>query len=300
MIMHNRLSSLFFFLLTLAASPLSLIKVSSAFPTGAGGCNGGGAAVGGSHLDGSKTIESGTLTDGDYQVLIDGVLLEEGGSDVTISVGQDAVITVESGATPFRGILIRVEADSVDAADVAALEPGDNLQLAGACEAPVVGATHTINDEKTSASAILRFDEVTDFSLDITIVLENDDAESVFFYKGFRGAAVGDDDAAAATDDAAAVPTVVPTTSLAPTLAPSSSTDAPSDMPSSQPIVLLEPTVEPMDDMTMEPTVEPGTFAPVSFSSPTASQAAASVTSSKKMVLVATTIMGVLGVMVLV
>ncbi|GKY90714.1 hypothetical protein MPSEU_000044800 [Mayamaea pseudoterrestris] len=281
--------------LLLAASLLasSTFHYATAFPTGAGGCSGGGAAVQGEHLDGSKDLTSGSLEEAGFQVLLDGTQLSES-DDFVIEVGKDAVLTlVATGGTPFKGVLMRVEASDVDVQDTAALTPSDNVQNAGVCAAPVGGVTHFNNDEKTSASATLRFDTATDVTLDVTVVVANDDSESIFYYQGFTGAAAGDagaspgddgtnggDDAMNGDDNNAMSPTDAPNangatddnsntdddaptiapTAASPTMPPSMAASSPEpSMASSSPTLATTTTSAPSDVPSAAPTVPPGT-----------------------------------------
>ena len=232
---------------------ISLFHSVAAFPTGAGGCGGGGAAVGGTHLDGSKTLTSGSLAEAGFSLLLDGSALE---NNFVLDLDSDSILTlVATGGTPFKGVLMRVEATDVDVQDTAALTPDDNVQAAGVCEAPVGGVTHSNSDDKTTASATLRFETATEITLDVTVVVQNDDSASVFYYESFSGtagdAAAGTDDAAAPTDDATATDDAAPTadsTTQAPTAEPTASTPT---MPPS----LAATTTEPSQVPTLVPTL---------------------------------------------
>ena len=145
-----------------------------AFPSGAGGCMGGMAAVEGFHLDMSngRPVVGGTLADGAIRVTVGDVLLDVDTVN-EIPIGQDLLVGVEADDISFLGVLVRLQApDGVDT--TSALIPEANVGPASVCVPPVVGITHTNDDEKTMATGTLRFDEEIDgITLDVTIVFLN-------------------------------------------------------------------------------------------------------------------------------
>jgi hypothetical protein len=234
----------------------------SAFPSGAGGCGGGSAAVRGSHLQ--SGFETGSLGDGGFQVILDGDTLSPG-DQVSFTVGEDHVLTV-SGS--FLGILVRLAAaDGVDTS--AALSEDSNLlQDASACSAPVVGITHNSRVGKNGAEVILRLDEPSLVTLDITVVLGNGGGESIFYYSGFALAAVDASTSApsvsppVSTTDPTPVPTLAPTpvpTAL-PSSSPVSATGVPSWSPSELPSLLTSAPSSVQVDASVEPSSEASSF----------------------------------------
>jgi hypothetical protein len=208
---------------------------------------GGQATVSGFHLQegNGKTIETGSLEDGGFEVILDGDTLSP--SDrMSFAVGEDHVLTV-SGR--FLGILVRLEAD--DGVDTsAALSEGSNrLQNAGVCAAPVVGITHNSNAVKNDAEVILRLDEASEVALDITIVLANDNVESIFYYSGFALAAVDPSDAESGAPSSA--PSWIPST------LPSSTPVSASSVPSLSPSELPSVSPSPLPSLSNPPSIRP-------------------------------------------
>jgi len=145
-----------------------------AFPSGAGGCDGPGVpAVGGLHTDESngRPVVQSTLADGAIEVTIGDLTLNPDSVN-EIPVGEDLLIAVEALDIGYLGVLMRLQVDGIDTEG--ALLPGANTQDASVCTAPVVGITHTDNEEKTLSTGTLRVDE--SFSggvLDVTVVFIN-------------------------------------------------------------------------------------------------------------------------------
>lgn len=86
----------------IALLTLSLVD---AFPSGAGGCQGGMAAVGGNHLDdfdGDRLVGTGPLSEPGLVATIGGFVLDPNvATDLPIS--EDLTIAVEAMQIPFKG-----------------------------------------------------------------------------------------------------------------------------------------------------------------------------------------------------
>jgi hypothetical protein len=188
-------------------TPLLLLGVAlngaSAYPSGAGGCSGGQAAVQGSHLQ--SGYETGPLGNGGFAVILDGNTLDPA-VGVSFTAGEDHTLTVTGS---YTGILVRLQADSGVDTSAALSETSSFLQDASVCNAPVVGISHNSRASKSGAEIILRLDEPSDVTLDITVVLENDSGGSIFYYSGFGLRAV---DPPETISSASGTPTPAPVT----------------------------------------------------------------------------------------
>jgi hypothetical protein len=157
----------------------------SAYSSGAGGCAGGVAAVQGSHLDKTKSeYMTGSLKKGNYNVTVGGRNLVVGKA-TNITTNKAYTITVK-GKQPIKGILIRVETPAKYMLDPV----GNLLQDAVACAAlnkpAVQGITHKSSVNKASASAkLMVMAPANGIKMDITVVLDNDSAESIYYYSKY-------------------------------------------------------------------------------------------------------------------
>jgi hypothetical protein len=250
-------------------------QLATAFPSGAGSCPEGMAAVGGDHLNPAYTITTGGLAEGNLQLAINGRVLLSG-TRINLLSGVEHSWTLSSrDQNGFRGFLLRLSGtDQVDTT-VALSSADTNVQEAlDACIVAqgVGGVTHTDNDVKTGVSGVLRLDEVaSNLLLDVTVVIENRNSVSTFFYSGYtiflRGDVMGNVSTDAPTfamlttsptpQPSTSMPTIIPTT-LIPTSNP---TLAPTQQPSST-VGTTSPTFRPVSMATTAPTSSP-TFSSV-------------------------------------
>lgn len=236
-----------------AAAALALSgKMASALPTGAGGCDAG-DAVGGTHLNRDQ-LETGTLAENGFEVRLDGELLipEE---PFDFSVGDDHTIqlTATFDGTFFRGFLIRLEGDIFVDTTQALIPPAENgeIQQSELCidDQDVGGLTHTNRADKTSISGILNLDlEAQDLQMDVTMVVQNVQAISEWYYAGYTLNAVSES----------------VSESVAPTEAPAS--ESPTEAPASESPGSESPTAG--EASSEAPTVTPETDAPTITPSP--------------------------------
>lgn len=227
----------------------TLPRGSVSFPNGAGGCAGGEAAVDDFHLQGGmgKTIETGSLENNGFEVSIDGNVLDPN-EPYIFTIGVDHVLLVE-GRDRFLGILVRLEAEDDGVDTIGALdENSNNLQEADACIRAVVGITHTNNNRKRDAEIILRLDETTAATLDITLVLANNVDESIYYYSGYNLEAIEQPSnspsiSSAPSNALSASPSSSPSLSPSesPSFRPSGSPVAPSSNPSASPSLSFLP-----------------------------------------------------------
>lgn len=192
----------------LATLVLAMPWQAEAYPTAAGKCPAGEAAVSNSHImttDG-KTITNGTLAEGGFSVLLNGQPLE--GNAFRVEQEETLTITTTESST-FRGFLIRIAPPEGTVADVRdALQPvfissdeeadtatDTDTQLATltCVEVEQVGGlTHTSNNDKMEVSGTLLVEQaISGLSIDITVVGENSDDSSTYWYSHFDLKAIG-------------------------------------------------------------------------------------------------------------
>jgi hypothetical protein len=291
-------------------SLLLLVDPATAWPKGAGGCEGGVAAVGGLHLDKSdgRAVAPGDLFQGVIRVTIQGQELDPA-TPKDVPTNEDLLITVEAGDLPYLGLLIRLEApNGVDTKG--ALVKGANTQNSGQCKPPIVGITHFNREEKKMATGTIRFDEEVDgVQLDVTVVFINSDQGSAYVYSrlpvNFRNAANNTTSAPTATGFNNSTETKAPTSSPATenatgtTAAPTSketsgTTAAPAPMetsgsgspltnPSTIPSTI--PSTSPQAGATVAPTNAKNTTSVPAPATPTASTTAPPLTTAPTLML---------------
>jgi hypothetical protein len=247
----------------------------TAFPNGAGSCPPDKAAVGGIHLEASS-VTTGSLRDNRLIIEINGRELSTN-STLTLKSGVDHNwILVSNSGAGFRGFLIRLDARTRGVDTTVALSSANgNVQEAfTACieVEGVGGLTHTDNALKTSVVGTLRLDEeASDLQLDVTVVMENRNGNSVYYYSAYQ-LNINDSGTPppAATEapttpppltpePTTSVPTTVSPATKAPTVAPFTAvpTAAPGT-PTAAPSTISPTTQEPTSTNPPEPT----TFAP--------------------------------------
>lgn len=156
---------------------LVVVKRAIAYPTMAGGCDGGVAAVGGPHLIGAV---NGSLADGNYSLFINNNVIDPTLSLTNFMSGKKYLISVRSSSsTTFRGALIRAE---MDASSDFTLEPETNGQLASVCSAPILGVCHTNNKNKTELGAKFSTNSTGTLFLDVTVVKSNNAVDGSRYY----------------------------------------------------------------------------------------------------------------------
>jgi len=236
-----------FAVLILLTTPFgnTFLRPVMAFPTAAGGCDGGQPAIGGNHLDPTREIINGTLEDYNITIQVGNQILSPN-TVTTIVQGEPYEIKVEAPEQIMRGILIRLEAPA-DVDTTAALIPGARTQIAEVCEAPIVGLCHFRNNPKLTFLGTMELDaipgqsETYSFSLDVTVVFRNWASLSWYAYTGYQLQAEPNPE------------------TLPPTNAPS---DMPSDVPSDMPSDV--PSTIPSDSPSLVPTAS---FIPTSIAS---------------------------------
>ncbi|CAB9501064.1 expressed unknown protein [Seminavis robusta] len=177
----------------------SLFSGVSALSSGAIGCNGDEPAVGGTHTDAAvrPLQKTGDFASGSLTFAINGVPLDpDVPFDAPIGMAHTWTLTVDLDglqSRPFRGFLVRVGGGdgNVGADDALEIldESGADVQEALVCAAQpgVGGLTHTSNDEKTCVMGALVLEELnTNIPVDVTVVIENREEKSAYFYNQFK------------------------------------------------------------------------------------------------------------------
>jgi hypothetical protein len=237
---------------------LLIVHPSDSYPTGAGGCDGNGPAVGGVHLQ--RNGERGSLSEAHVSLTVDDILVDDAGN-ITISAGTSHTFVLSGVINPFKGYLFRLESTS-DVDTTGALLPVINdalSQVADVCVSPVVGVTHTSDDFKTEAAAIIDIDQEASFILDLTVVTLYDQQDgSDFYYSQFQVNVVTGN----SVPTSGQVPSISPITvfsldSLFPTLAETATNGfvIPSSFPSLDVEVSGSPVSQPLDSASAAPSM---------------------------------------------
>ena len=244
-------------------------KKVQAFPVGAGGCAGGMPAVSGFHLNitNGRNVMGASLTDGAILVQIGSTLLNAS-AVVRFPVGEDLPISVavNSSDLPYKGVLVRLEAPA-GVSTSAALMPGMNTDVAEICFDPIIGITHTDNSTKTVSAGTIRFDEeVSNVTLDITVVFINDVNFSAFAYDRFTVTFTAAASPITAPPTPMATPIMSPISAVSPIASPTALTPvAFSDYPSRVPFAVPVPISITSESPSRVPAAAP---VPISIASP--------------------------------
>lgn len=183
-----------------------------AFPGGAAACPANEAAVKGSHTQPEKSINTGSLEDGGFQMTltlpggVSSVISASNGID--FGIGQDHIMTLSTTLPDegmFKGFLLRLgpgddSASTASTTESLQVSAEDNTEVKIATSVcidneGVAGLTHTDATEKTTATGVLRMDEVaSNLILDVTVVVLNQGAESEYYYTQYVLNAIEADD----------------------------------------------------------------------------------------------------------
>jgi len=159
-----------------------------ALPTGAVSCEEGKAAVNGLHLQ-QTTVLTGPLAQDNIEFQINGVALQPG-VPFDIELGVDYKWKLLTAGTFFRGFLIRLGNgdDQVDTRQSLATDSNTAKVAQTACvDAFMVGGiTHSSNVLKNLEEGVLRVHLPSqNMPLDITVVIQNRNSYSIYYYSGF-------------------------------------------------------------------------------------------------------------------
>lgn len=173
-----------FVLLSVALSTTLLIGSAQAGPGGAGSCPKGMPAVGLSHLRENAT--TGSLADGGLTFTIGNTTMTTG-ETFDAGVNEEWTFNVAASALPFKGILVRLECLTNLTGAITSDDP--LLHDAAVCDTTpgdfVVGLTHNSRDEKDSVDMTVALGVATTVSVDITVVMYNNDTGSAYYYDQF-------------------------------------------------------------------------------------------------------------------
>ena len=223
--------------LLLALALSTVPRAAEAYPTAAGSCPAGMVAVQSPHVGADRPETTGSLADGGLVLWMNGVPL---GDDKPASFRVGEVNLLELTGPAFRGFLIRVgpPAGADNAVDLReaifpASDDDTTSQIADAtCVSTeqVGGLTHTSRDDKTNVTGSLLVESAIEgLSIDVTVVLSNEDTNSTYFYSNFVLNAVQavDPEAPVAAPPTTRFPTTMP--SLAPTMGPNTTDSSGTD-----------------------------------------------------------------------
>jgi hypothetical protein len=189
--------------LPIAALILLISRDANAFPTGAGGCLGGGAAVGGGHLS-SSNIVTGSLLDARIHFELDGdELLEDGPLYARVNKSTPLTMTAPYSGKGIKGFLIRLSSSDTAATSDYDLTDALSLPIVSEERQPFIetkvveslcedsgaaGLTHINANPKYIIKGELLITQSieSDLLLDVTAVLENSDSKSEYYYSQFR------------------------------------------------------------------------------------------------------------------
>lgn len=219
------------------------VNVGNAYINGAGSCDAG-VPVQGSHVL-NEQLGGGPLSDNGFQVKLNGATLDsESQNDVPISeTAQQLQLVAAAENTFFRGFLVRIEGDGVDTTEYLDIAEGDEeIRIVSLCVIVegVGGVSHTNNDPKTEATALLRLPEVAmNLRMDVTMVVQNRDGQAEWYNSRYILNAGG----ATVAPTISHAPSPVPTITSLPTVSPQ-----PTDrLISSQAPSVLDGTAMPSD-----------------------------------------------------
>lgn len=139
----------------------------SAWPTGAGGCPAGEAAVGGGHKA-RMPGDLGALEEGNFTLTLDGDAVS---SDAAVPVSAGTEYTLSLSGAEFRGFLFRLQLNGTDASTF--ISPGTvgdpQATSPGVCDEGIGAVTHSMNDAKTEATAVLNIASPGTYTMDVTV-----------------------------------------------------------------------------------------------------------------------------------
>lgn len=171
----------------------SMVIVES-FPTGSGSCIGNEPAVSGSHIESdSKNVTNGTLIDYNYILYLNGYELQPGYDYMTyFEINETYTLEIMSNTANMTGCFIRLEIEesgnnNTSPKDIMVVESLNNTIISSMCDDynDAYGLTHFNNDEKTICSGSFIVNTPSIINIDITIVIENDDDESIYAYNRY-------------------------------------------------------------------------------------------------------------------
>lgn len=236
--------------------------------------------MGGSHRSRTQ-VGGGPLSDHGLELRLDGTKLQAGNvSQVVVGTSYSLELFATISTNTFRGFLMRLESPNVDTIEAMSVPENPNgIQVSEYfCVGieGVGGLTHTTSNDKTQVSGLLQVDETAvNFTLDVTVVVQNRQGVSEWYYSQFLLQAISLLSPTPAPVVPTKPPTMTPKPSPAPTMNPSpSTTNKPTSRPSPLPTVSPTPlpvalTQPPSSRWTTRPTKIP--TPPMPTNDPTAS-----------------------------
>jgi len=203
--------------------------IANAFSDRAGSCKAG-VPLQGEHIL-NEQLAGGPLSDNGFEVRLNGAALDfQSQNNVPVTDdAQELTLVATADNTFFRGFLIRIEGENVDTTDFLDIPEGDdNIRVVSLCilVEDVGGVSHTNNNEKTEATALLRIPQVAmNLTMDVTMVVQNRDGAAEWYNSRYILNAGG----STVTPTVSPSPTAPPTTSPVPTVPPQPTVPMPSD-----------------------------------------------------------------------
>ncbi|GKZ00230.1 hypothetical protein MPSEU_000975900 [Mayamaea pseudoterrestris] len=240
---------------------LLIPQKSSAYPTGAGGCAGGGS-VGGPHLN-STSIVTGSLNDFGAVIYFGAVDKLVVGQVTNFTIDEEHTMVITSDKT-FRGLLFRLTSDgdaNFDPRGALTVSPDLPVleQISQVCfDEGIAGVTHLNNTDKTITEAVLKTNQVVEgLTLEITLVvsnriMDNGTFVSEYYWSSYQLNSFDPDETASPTDFQ--FPTFAPSMSLSPSTIPVMAT-GPTLQPTRNQAATFPPTLAPVVPTTASPTV---------------------------------------------
>lgn len=251
-----------------------LVGQVSAFPGGVGGCAGGRAAVEGAHLATSARI-TGAIGNARLQMILDDDLVLRASTRMDFTVGGNHTLTlrkIDDNAISFRGFLFRLGTPLGDAAfdttDALRRTTPDTSVAFEHCviNQGVGGLSHANSNVKESVSGILRLDEpANDMPLDVTVVIQNRNGLSEFYYQRFfLNAVTGTTSGPGGPAPAPQTPTLPPLPpSLLDSIPPNVAPALPPNVAPALPPNVAAPSTSPPTVAPVTSTAAPATSAPI-------------------------------------
>jgi hypothetical protein len=145
------------------------------------GCFDGKPAVGGNHVSRAATAQSDeerSLENGGMQISINGVPILSSSDSFNLTAGgvyNLSLTTTDPADTAILGFMFRLgNKNNIDTSKF--ISPGDIgggiPTFPGVCPPTVGAVSHSFNDPKSEATAILTVDEVDNYHLDVTVCVK--------------------------------------------------------------------------------------------------------------------------------
>jgi hypothetical protein len=139
---------------------------------------------------------SGNLHQGNFLVYLDGVVLAPGATaNFSVGIPHNLTLTAVGAGNAFAGLLFRLGGDA-DTTKALQVPHGDTdlkvAELVCVQAEKAGGVTHKNNNGWTTKTVVLHLDGyASDLPLDVTVVVQNDNVASIWYYSAYTLNAVG-------------------------------------------------------------------------------------------------------------